>query len=256
MSVKEYRQDRAVNFSSLKHILKSPAHYKAALAQPAKETPAMILGTLAHSIILERKEIHQVAAIKPEGLNLATREGKAWKESAGDLPIISLEDAANLEGMANAIIENPHAMALLGACPSRETPIKATMRGVDCKALLDAHGSGDEQWVIADLKTTDDATNDAFARMVANYDYDMQAVFYADILAAFHGLETRPLFYWIAIEKTAPYTCRVYDSSDWLVSGEAKVEKALELYKECQQSGKWPHPKDDGINLLIRPAWA
>jgi exodeoxyribonuclease VIII len=255
MTTAEYRSHPAVNFSTLKAILKSPAHYQAALHEDRVETPAMLLGTLAHSMILEGKELDTMAAIKPPGLNLATKEGKAWKESTGSLPIISNDDAIALDGMARALAQNIHAVALLAGCNQRETPIVASVRNVECKGLIDAHGTNGEDWVIADLKTTDDASPEAFARKVANYHYDLQAELYKSLLAQHHGIESEPSFYWIAVEKTAPYTCAVYDSSDWIVSGERKLETALETLKECRASGKWPQPYG-GINLLTRPAWA
>jgi len=255
MKISEYRAHPAVNFSTLKAILKSPAHYQAALAEDRTETPAMLLGTIAHSIILEGHLLCEMAAVKPDGLSLATKEGKAWKAQFGHLPIISADDAAALVGMADSVAANPHAVAILRGCQNRETPILANVRGIECKGLLDAVGTDGLEWVIADLKTTDDASPEAFARKVANYHYDLQAALYKAILAQHHQIETEPSFYWIAVEKTAPYTCAVYDSSDWIVSGERKLETALETLKECRASGKWPQPYG-GINLLTRPAWA
>jgi exodeoxyribonuclease VIII len=255
MTTAEYRSHPAVNFSTLKSILKSPAHYQSALREDRHETPAMLLGTLAHSMILEGHLLCEMAAVKPDGLSLATKEGKAWKSEFGYLPIISADDAAALVGMADSVAANPHAVALLRGCQHRETPIIAKVRNVECKGLLDAVGTDGEEWVIADLKTTDDASPEAFARKVANYHYDMQAAMYKALLAQHHQIETEPSFYWIAVEKTAPFTCVVYDASDWIVSGERKLETALETLKECRASGKWPQPYA-GINLLTRPAWA
>jgi exodeoxyribonuclease VIII len=121
--------------------------------------------------------------------------------------------------------------------------------------LIDAAGTDGVDWVICDLKTTDDASPEAFARKVANYHYDMQAAHYKALLAAHHQIETEPSFYWIVVEKAAPFTCAVYDSSDWITSGEDKLERALENLKECRKSNIWPKPHA-GINLLIRPSWA
>jgi exodeoxyribonuclease VIII len=255
MNLTEYRAHPAVNFSTLKAILKSPAHYQAALAEDRKETPAMLMGTLAHSMTLEGAMLRDIAAVKPAGMNLATKDGKAWKAECGHLPIISADDAAALSGMAASVRGNPHAAAMLAGCQHRETPILASIRNVECKGLIDAAGTDGAEWVILDLKTTDDASPEAFARKVANYHYDMQAAMYKALLATHHQIETEPAFYWLAVEKTAPYTCAVYDSSDWITSGEDKLERALETLKECRKSNFWPKPHA-GINLLIRPSWA
>jgi exodeoxyribonuclease VIII len=255
MTTKDYRAADAVNFSSLKHILTSPAHYQAALAEKREETRAMLLGTLTHALVLEGKDLEQLVAVKPEGMNLATKEGKAWKESAGDLPIISEDEADDIEMMVYSILRNPHAAAMLKACQQRETPLFANIRGVGCKALLDAHGTDGVEWVVCDLKTTDDASPEAFARKVANLHYDMQAAFYCQVLAAVHQVETPPHWYWIAVEKKPPYTCAVYRGHEWMEGGESKVERALERLKECRESGNWPQPWQ-GINELPKPKWA
>jgi ATP-dependent exoDNAse (exonuclease V) beta subunit len=255
MNLTEYRAHPAVNFSTLKSILESPAHYQAALAEPSKETPAMLMGSLVHECILEGKRLDAIAAERPIGINLATKEGKAWKDENKGRPIISFDDAQAIRWMKIAVAENPHASSMLEACQHRETPIRATIRNVECKGLIDAAGTDGVDWVILDLKTTDDASPEAFARKVANYHYDMQAAMYKALLATHHQIETEPTFYWLVVEKTAPFTCAVYDSSDWITSGEDKLERALETLKDCRKSNFWPKPHQ-GINLLIRPSWA
>ncbi len=255
MTTKEYRTADAVNFSTLKHILTSPAHYRAALEEKREETRAMLLGTLTHAVALEGRKLGDITAIKPEGLNLATKEGKEWKATVGSLPIISEQEEADINLMALSVQSNIHAAAMLRACQQRETPLFAIMRGVGCKALLDAHGTDGVDWVIADLKTTDDASPEAFARKVANLNYDMQAAFYCQVLAASQQIETEPTFFWIAVEKTAPYTAVVYRSDEWMESGNRKVETALERLKECRASGKWPQPWQ-GLQTLPKPKWA
>ena len=255
MTVSEYRAHPACNFSSLKHLLKSPAHYQAALNAPREETPAMLLGTLTHAVALEGKNLAEIAAIKHEGMNLATKEGKEWKANHLHLPIISHQDVEAIYYMALSIRRNPHAQHVLNQCQHRETPMLATVHGVDCKALLDAHGTDGKEWCIVDLKTTDDASPDAFARKVANLHYDFQAAFYSAILSRAEQLEERPYWLWIAVEKTAPYTCAVYSATQWQDSGDEKMERVLQYWKECTARNDWPQPYA-GINELPKPRWA
>ena len=254
MTTTEYRAHPGVNFSTLKHILRSPADYQAALYSPHKETPALLFGTLAHSSILEGKAVIEIATSKPPGLNLATKEGKEWK-AGQTLPIIDTEAVLALRGMHEAVEANPHARHVLSQCQDRETPILGSLRGVECKALLDAHGTDGVDWCIVDLKTTDDASPDAFARSVAKYHYDMQAAFYSQLLAQVHQIETRPYWLWLAVQKTAPYTCAVYSANEWIAGGDDKVETALDRLKECRESGQWPQPYG-GITELPKPRYA
>lgn len=256
MTTQEYRSADSVNFSSLKSILDSPAHYIAAITKKREETKAMLLGTLTHSCVLEGKMLNEIAAIKPDGLSLATKDGKEWKafHEERKLPIISDQEAEDISGMVASIRLNPHAAAMLNACFHRETPVFSNLRGVNCKCLIDAHGTDGKDWVICDLKTTDDASPDAFSRKVANYHYDMQAAMYCDILARQNQAEEQPQWFWLAVEKTAPYTSVVYSSNEWMQSGADKLEKALEIYKECKRAGQWPQPYS-GINELPKPKW-
>lgn len=256
MTTQEYRKAEGVNFSSLKYLLKSPAHYQAELNAKREETAAMLIGTLTHSVSLEGHEIDSIATVKPEGMNLATKDGKEWKAKALEhgLPIISTEDAIHIVNMAQSIRQNPHAAHVLSKCQERETPMFTTLHGVPCKALIDAHGTDGVEWCIVDLKTTDDASPDAFSRKVASLHYDLQAAFYSAVLGRVHQTEARPYWLWLAVEKTPPYACAVYDSTEWNDSGDDKMERVLRDWKQCTDSGKWPMPYQ-GINKLPKPSW-
>lgn len=254
MTTQEYRTHPALNFSLAKHLLKSPAHFKAAQDEEREETDAMRIGTLAHAMILEGKDLRDMYAIKPAGMSFATKEGKAWRD-AQTKEILKEEDANMLPKAAKAITDNPHASHIMKKCQHRETPIIGTIMGVPCKALLDCHGTDGVEWVIDDLKTTQDASPKGFAKAVVNFDLDLQMVWYQTLLANIEGLETPPFWIWTAIEKTPPYVNAVYTGEEWIESGTRKLEIVIDRYKKCTESGKWPMPYR-GINKLERPKWA
>lgn len=254
MTVAEYRAHPALNFSLAKHLLKSPAHFKAAQDEEQEETDAMRIGTLAHAMILEGKDLRNLYAIKPAGMSFATKEGKEWK-AAQTLPILKEEDSNMIPMAAQAIADNPHASHIMRQCQHRETPIIGTIMGVPCKALLDCHGTDGKEWVIDDLKTTQDVSPKGFAKAVINFDLDLQMVWYQTLLANNEGLENPPFWTWTAIEKTSPYVNSVYTGEEWTESGMRKLERVLDLYKVCTASGEWPMPYR-GINKLERPSWA
>lgn len=254
MSVEGYRASSKLNFSLAKHLLKSPAHFKAAQDEEREETDAMRIGTLAHAMILEGKDLRDFYAIKPAGMSFATKEGKVWRD-AQTLPILKEEDANMLPKAAQAIAENPHAAHILKQCQHRETAITGTIMGVPCKALLDCHGTDGVDWVIIDLKTTVDASPRGFAKAVANFHLDLQLAFYTTLLSNVHGLEKPPWFAWLPIEKTAPYVNSVYSAEEWMESGMRKLEYVIDKFKECTESGEWPMPYR-GINRLECPSWA
>lgn len=127
--------------------------------------------------------------------------------------------------------------------------------GVPCKALLDCHGTDGEQWVINDLKTATEASQKGFAKSVLNCHLDLQAAFYCTLLGNIECLETPPFFVWTVVEKSAPYPVAVYTAEQWIESGMRKLERVIDLYKECTASGEWPMPYS-GMAQLERPTWA
>ncbi len=250
-----YREHQALNFSLAKHLLRSPAHFRAAQAAQEPETKAMLLGTILHGMVLEDKPISDFAAVRPDGLNLTTKAGKAWKESNPG-PEITHDEWCDLLEMKMAIERHDCAIEALHACREREVELYATMRGAECKAKPDAIGTGwDGAPLILDLKTTDNASPEAFRKTIIQRNYEMQASWYCDLAAIALGWENEPRFAWIAVEKSPPYAVAVYEcGSDFMAAGRAMCQKAIETYRECQEIGEWPGPAD-GWNVINPPAW-
>jgi hypothetical protein len=255
MTVEEYRAHPALNFSLAKHLLDSPAHFKAAQDEDQETTEAMHVGTLAHAMVLEGKDLRDLYAIKPAGMSFASKEGKAWRD-AQTLPILKEDDANSIPRMADAITKNPDAARILKACQHRETPLFATLQGVDCKCLLDLHGEHGDEIAVLDFKSAQSAMPRQFAAAIVDRHYDLQMEWYCQILAMVKGVETRPWWGWIACENKAPFFNVVYQPSDEMIaSGQAKLDRVLTLYKECTASGKWPFAIT-GIQTIELPRWA
>lgn len=256
MTREEYRAHPALNFSLAKHLLKSAAHFKAAQDEEQEETDAMRIGTWAHSMILEGKDLSGFYSIKPKAMSFSTKEGKAWRD-AQTLPILKEEDAESVPAMAQSVADNPAARLMLQGCTERERPVFASLYGVDCKALLDFSGrKRDGRLVIGDMKTDLDASPRKFRKKAYEMHYDMQMAWYADLLAISEGEEEEPECYWIVPEKKAPWATAVYRASDRVLEvGRSKVLAALTLYRQCMKTGVWPKPYE-GIYELDSPAWA
>ena len=103
-----YRREEGINQSSLKKILQSPAHYKAALDFKMMPTPAMEMGTAAHCLILDGQEAFDAQYVKrPENIKLTSKEGKEWKESIGRKKILTTggkdDPWGAVQGMAESL---------------------------------------------------------------------------------------------------------------------------------------------------------
>jgi hypothetical protein len=217
-----------------------------------------VVGKLAHAMILEGKDLRDLYAIKPRGLNLGTKEGKAWKAEQ-TLPILKEEDANRVPRMADAIAAHPLASKALKKCILREQCLEGTYRGVDTKALLDAVGGGvlvGRPFSICDLKTTNDSRPYQFSKRIMELDYDFQAVFYKWM----YGDHDKSDFTWIAVENFSPFTVNVfYPSYEMLQSGQAKMDAAITRYKLCQEHDNWSasmfNDYSDDIQEIAPPDW-
>lgn len=254
LTTEAYHAHPAINSTSLKDALRSPAHYAYRKAFPIEPTPAMQFGTIAHEAILEPDKFKNTAVICPEFSGTGSRAAKAdWlKENAGKR-ILTVEQMANVEGMLAAIANHSTAKALLFSgraedsmfCTDSET-------GLELKARPDF--LRDDRTII-DVKTTIDANPMSFGKVVANFGYHTQAWHYAQVVSEATGHEhTR--FVIIAVEREAPWGVAVFEMSENVMAqGRRLQRKALQIIAESKASGRWPS-YGDGLFQLDLPAWA
>jgi hypothetical protein len=112
----------------------------------------------------------------------------------------------------------------------------------------------DDFTVIDDLKTTSDASPQKFARHVFNMGYDIQAAFYRR--AVIEAYEAEPVFRFIVVETKPPYPVTIHTLSDRaLESANVKVDLAVQLWKDCMETGVWPgYPH--AVQTVDIPGWA
>ena len=244
----DYFKLEALSASGAKLIAKSPLHYKVAMETQKASTPAQIFGTIVHAMVLEPHKAHDKLFSITE-LNWTTKEGKEEKarlEKIG-MPIISAADLEKALRMRDSVWANSHAAELLTGC---QTEQQTTWTGYDakvpCKAGIDAIGSAG----IVDLKTTIDASPEAFARAIRSYGYFMQAAHYIDAIAETTGAFAP--FTFIAVEKQPPYAvaCYTLDQAA-LAAGWSAMNRIAKIYSDCLASGLWPGYEGKSIELSI-----
>ena len=93
---------------------------------------------------------------------------------------------------------------------------------------------------VIDVKTTESAHPDDFARKVAEYRYHWQQAHYEDGLAQ-AGWHAPEAFFFIAIEKEEPFLAGIYQlDPNALELGRRRVRDALNRWAECERTGIWP----------------
>jgi hypothetical protein len=259
MSRADYDRRGEVNWSTLKLIAKSPAHYHAALlASVSEDTDARQRGRAVHCAVLEP------ARFRSDFVTWTgkVRNGRAWddfqRQNAGkEIITQSMTDAALT--MARAASATPAARPYLMGGRSEATLLwtyqRATLGGlpgfsVECRSRLDFIA---DCGALVDLKTTRDASPSGFGREVARYSYHAQAAFYQDAYFAVTGKRLPYVF--VAIEAASPHVGAVYRATD------AAFELGRNLYVDlmdrlnaCQRDNRWPGYGDGEMDLEL-PAW-
>lgn len=252
----EYHASSAISKSGLDLIRKAPALFKWRRENPQEPTPAMRLGTLTHSAVLEPDSFANSVVARPEGIDRRTSAGKAeWNAfeiEANGREIIAAEEMAKLEAIRDAVRAHPAAAKALAGSPTIEQSIFWEIDDVACRCRPDCVT---ERGVIVDLKTTRDASPDGFAKSIAGYRYHVQAAYYSDGYEAAFGEAPRG-FVFIAVETESPYLVAVYVASEAMViRGRADYLADLETFRRCRDADEWPGYSAAPLTIDL-PKWA
>ena len=250
MPFADYQAIKAVNFSTLKEMARSPLHYQHRLTTPREDTSRMAFGRAIHTAVLEpdRFPLDYVVFEGPR------RAGGVWDEfkavHAGKT-ILKLEEYETCLDVRDAVRGHRVARRLL-----RYGKPEVALQWVDpitrmkCKARLDWL-RGD---VLTDLKSTGDVENRTFGRLSARMAYHCQLAFYRMGLIA-TGHKPAPVRI-VAVEVDAPHDVAVLAvDEDVLYAGEMEVRRLLRMVKTCRRKRRWPGRYEEEESLDF-PEWA
>ena len=268
ISAENYHAINAISSSLLKAARKSAAHYAEAVSEAkkpigdkSKPSPILVFGRLLHSMVFEPSKTAFEFEKMPDARANSNEYKNAEESAIGALktPIkaSAWEDA---ELVAKAARATPSALPMLyhhsAVC---EKSILFYIENELFRArpdLLippcDEYPSG----LILDLKTTEDASPEAFSRSCWSYAYHIQAWLYCEAFEAFFG--SRPDFYFLAVEKSAPYASGVYKASaEMLAVGKIEAETCIERIVRCKNAGVYPaYPSSVLPEEISLPPWA
>ena len=247
-----YHTHSSVSTSGLKLVLHSPAHYKFQAAKPASR--AMEIGTAIHTALLEPARFVDDYVLLRDVKDRRASEYKAASKVHGTEVVLTAPEAANVEGMQQAVLSNPTMSERLNAEGWRELSLFVADPDTGCIVrvrydLLSRSG------IAVDVKKTQDCRPDAFSKTIDNYDYDMQAALYSD---AFEWATGKSLgaFEFAAIEEQMPHGHKLYVLDETaLQEGRRKYRQALSLYDQCVTSNDWPNVPCYGVEVIGLPSW-
>ncbi|MGN0613725.1 MAG: PD-(D/E)XK nuclease-like domain-containing protein [Porcipelethomonas sp.] len=253
MTNAQYHNHPAISKSDLDLINRSPIHYKYIKSNPKDPTEAMLLGSVLHKLILEADTFTAEYAIAPV-CDRRTSKGKAeynaFKKEAMDKVVITSEMFAKASVIAGAVRENPIVKKLLCGGKAEQSYFWEE-KGIECKCRPD-YLKGN---LAIDLKSTADASPEAFTKSAYNYRYHVQAWWYLNGLNKC-GIGAQD-FIFIAFEKDPPYCVCVYAADDLMLElGESEAMRNLDTYRECLETGNWHgYEKEPEIHSLSLPDW-
>lgn len=256
----DYFAVEALSASGCKHLLRSAAHYKTWRDNPKEPTPAMKLGTAVHGLLLEPELTHFI--VQPPHIDRRTKAGReeydALLDEAGRrcLPIISYDDAIKAEEIRDSVLRNDRALEyLINAQTEIPTYWDSLEAGVKCKAKIDAIRP--DISTVIDVKTTKDASFEAFSRSIFNMFYHLQAAHYCEAYAMMHEGAFPKDFIFIAVETEAPYAVGVYNLTPTSIElGMRMRNLAAERYKRAIETGEWKAYDEAQVVSIEAPAWA
>ena len=256
----EYAIWDAANYSTLKMFKRSAAHAREHMINPMEQTAAMALGSATHAAVLEPEAFRSDYAVAPKLDRRFKKDKLIWAkflEDNKDREVLTEKEFYQCQNMAKMGLKNPVVAELLKNPGYREFSFVWVDEDTEvlCKARVDHFGRLWGNAVIADLKTTEDASENAWKRDVVKYQYHTQAAFYLDGLDAVSPSIERK-FIWIAIEKEPPYAVAIYEpDAATLDKGRRMYRNYLRQWVACHSSGVWPgYP--EGIQPLLLPDWA
>jgi PDDEXK-like domain of unknown function (DUF3799) len=248
-----------VSNTGLKHAARSPAHFCAWLdGDDSTDSAALAFGRIFHAAALEPERFARTYASEPDFGDMRTKAAKAlrdeWREANAGRESVAAGDYGRITSMVAALRAHSRVSRLLAGGASEVTALWTdSATELRCKARADYYVPARN--IIVDLKSTEDASEEAFVRTVERYRYHWQAALYRAGFAVATGGEP-PRFVFVAVEKAAPYGVGVFSLSDeWLARGAAQVGATMARLGEASKAGQWGS-YDEAIRVLSMPKWA
>jgi hypothetical protein len=237
-----------LNWSSLKHMARSPAHFRHNLMQPMVDTDARKRGRATHLACFE-PERFLAECVRWEG---GTRRGKTWEAfclEQGDKEILTEAEWDGVQAVGEAARRDRYAAPFLSGGQGEATMLWDRW-GEAWKGRVDLLKPD----CIVDLKTCRSADLRRFPNQALELGYFEQAAVYTDGREVITG--KRVPYFIVAVEAMAPFVVQVYEVQEAeLEWGRERYRQLLERLQECRKDNDWPG-YERGPVALLPPDWA
>lgn len=259
VSREDYDRSPGVNFSTLKVIARSPAHYRQKLIKPDADTAPRKLGRCSHIASFEPEQYGSRVAVWKGGKR-NSNAWKAWKAKHDGLEQLSEKEHTLCMAVQLAVRNDPCAAKYVSGGKgevslywTHVSPPVGEVAGYQfqCKARPDFLAN---VGAVVDLKTTRDASPEGFGRECVKYGYHKQAAYYRDAHEALTG-ERWP-YKIIAVEPSEPYVVTVFTIPEYILDlGREAYRAMLDRLNFCRALATYPGYAEGEVELAL-PRWA
>jgi hypothetical protein len=264
MNDAEYRAIKAVNYSSLKHIRKSPKHYKHNIDHPEPDSPSKYAELRAiHALLLEPFIFEEQFAVYDGRRDKRVKEYQDFLATVGDRTVITPAERDAAQVVADAFRSHLGVEDLL-AQPTTDYEVAMVwndpVTGIECKGkadvinieILDAPDQDEElryaRLLVADLKSFFTTQPAAVARHGKQNGWFEQLAHYTRgalaKIEAEHGVKpdkVEVVWQSIIAEQKAPHDVVIIEWGEKVqAEAQARLSEWLGTLKLCLELDQWP----------------
>ena len=251
----QYKSIDALNYSSFKHFLTSPMHYKNYVGSKQEETQAMKLGTAIHSAVLTPEHFADNYIAAPI-CDRRTKEGKLiWQEfteAHANKIILTTDELFTCLNIQHKLRLNEYFSKLKKSKSAVcEQVAVGEIFGVAVKGRIDLYD--EESNTIFDLKSMSvTPTVENCRKAIFTNGYHIQAFFYSMLIKQLYG--RTPEFVFGFVEKDEPNGIGLVKPSHyWLNLAGSITEKELTRYANCKLLDIWPSFTHSEVPSIVSP---
>ena len=251
----EYHSSAGISRSVLMEFRRSPYHYQHKYlvdSSHSMPTPAMIMGNLVHTMVLEPHKFDSEFVMRPE-MDRRTNAGKqafnAFTMTLAGRQSVTYEQVAEADAIQKAVMAQPMCEALLMDCKIEQSIyFTHDATGLQAKSRPDAWNGS----LVIDLKTSADASYRSFQNSAFKYGYFIQAGLANAALRSI-GIAMEK-FVFIVVEKDKPHAVGLYVLDEEAIAyGENQFDELMKGLAICMERNKWPSYE---LTTLSVPSYA
>lgn len=253
MPFEDYLNAEGVSASTLSGYARSAMHGRYWELNPSGSTKSQQFGTLIHAMLLEPAKFESQYVLLSESPRRGSKEWKELEEAhPGKILIKAVEDgepqAELLDALRDKWNSNPDIQKIMEGAHTEVSCFWVDHEYREkCKARPDVWT--ESLRILADLKSTQNASYGAFQYQIKELGYFRKAAWYMDCMAALgHKIDE---FVFIAIETKLPCAVACYCLDPMSIElGRKEMRELLKLYRTCKIIQEWPgYPSLTDIGL-------